>query len=110
MAVRVSGERVPRKHLGGKLLSGRRLVADRADDRLRTAVCSQRVTSATMRKVGICTLARNAAAKRPAESRSGVMRKDTRSPGAMHLERLAAKYVRSGASEASGTALGSSAP
>jgi hypothetical protein len=28
------------------------------------------------------------------------MRKDTRSPGTMHLERLAAKYVRSGMSEA----------
>jgi hypothetical protein len=62
--------------------------------------CSHRVTTATMRKAGICTLARRALAKSPAESRSGVMRKDTRSPGAMHLERLAAKYVRSGMSEA----------
>jgi hypothetical protein len=68
------------------------------------------VTSATIRKAGICTLARNAAASSPAESGSGVIRKDTRSPGAMHLERLAAKYVRSGMSEAIGTAVGSSMP
>jgi hypothetical protein len=45
-----------------------------------------------------------------AEAWSGVRRNEMRSPGAIHFERLAAKYVRSGISEASGTACGASAP
>ena len=71
---------------------------------------SHRVTSATMSETGICTVARKALLSSAAAPRSGHRIRDMRSPGAMHFERLAAKYVRSGMIVASGTASGASAP
>jgi len=88
MAIRVRGICVPGEGDGGQLLPCRGFLADRGDDRVDTAVLQPpRDEGEHERGVGIWTLARRAAAKSPAASRSGVSRNETRSPGAMHFDR-----------------------
>ena len=52
---------------------------------------SQRNASATVSGTGICDTVRKALAMVEAAVRSGVSTSDTRRPGAMHLDRLAAR-------------------
>ena len=52
---------------------------------------SQRMTSATISGTGICATVRKRLAIIAAAARSGVSRNDTRRPGAMHFDRLAAR-------------------
>ena len=52
---------------------------------------SQRSASATLSGTGICNTVRSALAMVEAAARSGVSTNDTRRPGAMHLDKLAAR-------------------
>ena len=58
-----------------------------------------------MRGVGIWAVVRTAAATASAAARSGASNSEILRPGAMHLERLTARWVRSGISTAIGWTL-----
>jgi hypothetical protein len=98
------------EHVRSQPLPRGRFIENSANNRIGAAILKPASDQRDHKKRGHCTLARRADAKTSADAWSGVRRRDTRSPGAVHLERLAAKYVRSGTSEASGTALGSNLP
>ena len=98
------------EHVRSQPLSRGRFIENSANNRIGAAILKPAGEERDHRKRGHLHARGQGGYQTSADAWSGVRRRDTRSPGAMHLERLAAKYVRSGRSEASGTALGSNLP